>query len=191
MAPDVCDDCATRFSKGGPLACRMGENPARGSPRSAAAAAAVASTHCCGSHFGAIPCMPTGGSPADRMPPRSVADAGDGVPYTVGGLEHELLRAGARGLTAGRLVQLPYKPNAVRRGTRPGQSRDPSQRREAWGEPPPDAASSVICPRPYGRSAFGTSDAPRKQMRRGGTQVENLCYRSRDKPGAAVVCSRP
>ena len=29
----------------------------------------------------------------------------------------------ARGLTAGRLEQLPYKPNAVRRGVRPGQSR--------------------------------------------------------------------
>ena len=27
----------------------------------------------------------------------------------------------ARGLTAGRLVQLPSKPNAVRRGTRPGE----------------------------------------------------------------------
>jgi len=116
MAPDVCDDCTTHFSQGGPLACRMGENPTRGGPRAAGTAAAVASTHCCGSHFGAIPCMPTGGSPADRMPPRSVADAGDGVPYTVGALEHELLRAGARGLTAGRLVQLPYKPNAVRRG---------------------------------------------------------------------------
>ena len=29
-----------------------------------------------------------------------------------------------------------------------------AQRREAWGEPPHDAASSVIGPRPYGRSAF-------------------------------------
>ena len=28
-----------------------------------------------------------------------------------------------------------------------------AQRREAWGEPPPDAASSVVCPRPHGRSA--------------------------------------
>ena len=31
-----------------------------------------------------------------------------------------------------------------------------AQRREAWGEPTPDAASSVVCPRPYGRSAFTT-----------------------------------
>ena len=180
MAPDVCDDCATRFSKGGPLACRMGEKPTCGSPRSAAAAAAVASTHCCGSHFGAIPCMPTGGSPADRMPPRSVADAGDGVPYTVGGGLNTSPRMGdARGLTAGRLVQLPYKPNAVRRGVRPGQSRDPSQRREAWGaartEPRPTWCARGLTagrleheplrgrrPRPYGRSAFGTSDVPRK-----------------------------
>ena len=29
-----------------------------------------------------------------------------------------------------------------------------AQRREAWGEPPQDAASSVIGPRPHGRSAF-------------------------------------
>jgi hypothetical protein len=117
MAPDVCDDCTTRFSQGGPSACRMGEKPTRGGPRSAGAAAAVASTHCCGSHFGVIPCMPTGGSPADRMPPRSMADAGDGVPYTVGGgLNTSPCMGDARGLTAGRLVQLPYKPNAVRRG---------------------------------------------------------------------------
>ncbi len=42
----------------------------------------------------------------------------------------------ARGLTAGRLVFVQ------------------AQRREAWGEPPHDAASSVVRPRPYGRSAF-------------------------------------
>jgi DNA-binding LytR/AlgR family response regulator len=29
-----------------------------------------------------------------------------------------------------------------------------AQRREAWGDPPPDAASSVMRPRPHGRSAF-------------------------------------
>ena len=29
-----------------------------------------------------------------------------------------------------------------------------AQRREAWGELPPDAASSVVRPRPHGRSAF-------------------------------------
>ena len=138
IAPDVCDDCTTRFSQGGPSACRMGENPTRGGPRSAGAAAAVASTHCCGSHFGAIPCMPTGGSPADRMPPRSVADAGDGVPYTAGRLEHEPLRGGR---------PRPYGRSACATAVQ-------AQRREAWGEPPPDAASSVIRPRPYGRSAF-------------------------------------
>jgi len=29
-----------------------------------------------------------------------------------------------------------------------------AQRREAWDEPQPDAASNAICPRPYGRSAL-------------------------------------
>jgi len=29
-----------------------------------------------------------------------------------------------------------------------------AQRREAWGEPPPDAVSSATRPRPYGRSAY-------------------------------------
>jgi len=33
-----------------------------------------------------------------------------------------------------------------------------AQRREPWGEPPHDAASTVIRPRPHGRSAF-TYDA--------------------------------
>jgi len=31
-----------------------------------------------------------------------------------------------------------------------------AQRREAWGEPPPDAESSMVRPRPYGRSAFAS-----------------------------------
>ena len=29
-----------------------------------------------------------------------------------------------------------------------------AQRREAWGKPPPNAVSSVVRPRPHGRSAF-------------------------------------
>ena len=72
-----------------------------------------------------------------------------------------------------------------------------AQRREAWGEPTPDAASSVVCPRPYGRSAFTTpipmrigkahrlttcatggqrGGLPVQRANREHTQVENLCY---------------
>jgi len=39
-----------------------------------------------------------------------------------------------------------------------------AQRREAWGESLQDAVSSVVCPRPHGRSAFtSTVQAQRRE----------------------------
>ena len=56
-----------------------------------------------------------------------------------GRLEHELQRGG----TPAALRPVGFHVPIVQ-----------AQRREAWGEPPTDSASSAVCPRPYGRSAF-------------------------------------
>lgn len=80
VPPDVCDACPACPTRAERSDSPDGSKDRPAGSRQQGVAAAVAATHCCGSRESTVPCMPTGRSPADRMPPRSVADADDGGP---------------------------------------------------------------------------------------------------------------
>lgn len=82
VPPGVRGACAGGPQPGRRGACCAGL-PAAAAP--ADAAAAVAATHCCGSHASADPGVPTDASSAACMPRDSVADAADGGPHSPGG----------------------------------------------------------------------------------------------------------
>jgi len=66
-----------------------------------------------------------------------------------------------------------------------------AQRREAWGELTADAASSVVYPRPYGRSAFTTPRSIRTwKTHRLKTCATGECARGCPCPGAGVADER-
>lgn len=80
VPPGVCDACPAC-----PTRAERSDSPGGLRDRAAGSwqqgiAAAVAGSHRCGACASTLPCMPTGRSPADRMPPGSVADPGDGAP---------------------------------------------------------------------------------------------------------------
>ena len=80
VPPGVCDACPACPTRAERSDSRSGLPDHAAGSRQEGIAAAVAGSHCCGSCARTLPCMPTGRSPADRMPPGSVADAGDGAP---------------------------------------------------------------------------------------------------------------
>ena len=82
VPPGVRGTCSGCPVSVGPNAC-CGSQTAAAAPT--CAAAAVAATHCCGSHVSADPGPPTDGSSAARVTESSVADAADGGPHSPGG----------------------------------------------------------------------------------------------------------
>jgi len=84
VPPGVCDACPACPTRAERSDSRGGLTDHAAGSRQEGIAAAVAGSQCCGSCAGTLPCMPTGRSPADRMPPCSPADPGDGAPSTPG-----------------------------------------------------------------------------------------------------------
>lgn len=82
VPPGVHGTCPGCPLPAGPHGCCAGPTAAAAQ---ACDAAAVAATHCCGSHASAGPGMPTDVSSAQRVPTSSVADAADGGPSSPGG----------------------------------------------------------------------------------------------------------
>ena len=80
VPPGVCDACPACPTRAERSDSPDGSQDRPAGSRQQGVAAAVAASHCCGPRASPVPCVPTGRSPADRMPPRSVADAGDGAP---------------------------------------------------------------------------------------------------------------
>lgn len=80
VPPDVCDACPACPARAERSDSRGGLPDRATGSRQEGIAAAVAGSHRCGACASTIPCMPTGRSPADRMPPGSVVDPGDGAP---------------------------------------------------------------------------------------------------------------
>lgn len=84
VPPGVCDACPACPTRAERSDSRDGLPDRAAGSRHEGIAAAVAGSHRCGACASTIPCMPTGRSPADRMPPGSVADPGDGAPSSCG-----------------------------------------------------------------------------------------------------------
>jgi hypothetical protein len=84
VPPGVCDACPACPTRAERSDSPDGSQDRPAGSRQQGVAAAVAASHCCGPRASTVPCMPTGRSPADRMPPRGVADAGDGAPSSCG-----------------------------------------------------------------------------------------------------------
>ena len=84
VPPGVCDACPACPTRAERSDSRGGLTDRAAGSRQEGIAAAVAGFHRCGSCASTTPCMPTGRSPADRMPPDSVDRPGDGAPSSGG-----------------------------------------------------------------------------------------------------------
>jgi hypothetical protein len=84
VPPGVCDACPACPTRAERSDSRGGLTDRAAGSRQEGLAAAVAGFHRCGSCASTTPCMPTGRSPADRMPPDSVDRPGDGAPSSGG-----------------------------------------------------------------------------------------------------------
>jgi hypothetical protein len=85
VPPGVCDACPACPVRAERSDSRDGLSDRAAGSRQEGIAAAVAGSHRCGACASPLPCMPTGRSPVDRMPPGSVVDPGDGAPSSDGG----------------------------------------------------------------------------------------------------------
>jgi hypothetical protein len=85
VPPGVCDACPACPVRAERSDSRDGLSDRAAGSRQEGIAAAVAGSHRCGACASPLPCMPTGRSPVDRMPPGSVVDPGDGAPSSGGG----------------------------------------------------------------------------------------------------------
>ena len=84
VPPGVCDACPACPVRAERSDSRDGLSDRAAGSRQEGIAAAVAGSHRCGACASPLPCMPTGRSPVDRMPPGSVVDPGDGAPSSGG-----------------------------------------------------------------------------------------------------------